>query len=235
MSVFWFFGPFFDYFFIVQSFKNEILSKILDIQKYNIVRHWLSSKNWIFAIFFKKVSIDGFTHYSMENITPNFQKIDCPKYPNIWLICHQKSYDRYKNTTLCTTLIFLIKIEKLICVFWFLSPVSIDGFTHFSSKIHPKFSKNRTFIIYPWNTIIQHCDQTFYARSNNQTIRIFAIKIEKVSIERSLHIIYGPFFDYFFYCPKFQKWNFIKNPWYTKIQHCTTLIFLKKLDFCDFF
>ena len=129
MSVFWFYGPFFDYFFycpkfyffiflkklflltnlwkillifIVQSFKNEILSKILDIQKYNIVRHWFSSKNWIFSIFFKKVSIDGFTH------------------------------------------------------FW--------------SKIHPKFSKNRLFhipqyIIYLWSE--------FNARSNNQTIRIF--------------------------------------------------------------
>ena len=89
-------------FFIVQSFKNEISSKILDTQKYNIVRHWFSSKNWIFSIFFKKVSIDGFTH------------------------------------------------------FW--------------SKIHPKFSKNRLFhipqyIIYLWSE--------FYARSNNQTIRIF--------------------------------------------------------------
>ena len=88
--------------FIVQSFKNEISSKILDTQKYNIVRHWFSSKNWIFSIFFKKVSI--------------------------------------------------------------------DGFTHFSSKIHPKFSKNRLFhipqyIIYLWSE--------FYARSNNQTIRIF--------------------------------------------------------------
>ena len=46
---------------------------------------------------------------------------------------------------------------------------------------------------------------------------------------------FGPFFDYFFYCPKFQKWNFIKNPWYTKIQHCTTLIFLKKLGILRFF
>ena len=95
-SIFWLF------FFIVQSFKNEISSKILDTQKYNIVRHWFSSKNWIFSIFFKKVSIDGFTH------------------------------------------------------FW--------------SKIHPKFSKNRLFhipqyIIYLWSE--------FYARSNNQTIRIF--------------------------------------------------------------
>ena len=51
----------------------------------------------------------------------------------------------------------------------------------------------------------------------------------------SVFWFFGPSFDYFFYCPKFQKWNFIKNPWYTKIQHCTTLIFLKKLDFFDFF
>ena len=105
LQKFWIFAIFFNFliiFFIVQSFKNEISSKILDTQKYNIVRHWFSSKNWIFAIFFKKVSIDGFTH------------------------------------------------------FW--------------SKIHPKFSKNRLFhipkyIIYLWSE--------FYARSNNQTIRIF--------------------------------------------------------------
>ena len=95
-SIFWLF------FLLSRSFKNEILSKILDIQKYNIVRHWFFSKIWIFAIFFKKVSF--------------------------------------------------------------------DGFTHFSSKIHPKFSKNRLFhipqyIIYLWSE--------FYARFNNQTIRIF--------------------------------------------------------------
>ena len=51
----------------------------------------------------------------------------------------------------------------------------------------------------------------------------------------SVFWFFGPFFDYFFYCPKFQKWKIIENPWYTKIQHCTTLIFLEKLDFCDFF
>ena len=95
-SIFWLF------FLLSKVSKIKILSKILDIQKYNIVRHWFSSKNWIFAIFFKKVSF--------------------------------------------------------------------DGFTHFSSKIHPKFSKNRLFhipqyIIYLWSE--------FYARSNNQTIRIF--------------------------------------------------------------
>ena len=52
---------------------------------------------------------------------------------------------------------------------FFFKKVSIDGFSHFSSKIHPKFSKNRLFhipqyIIYLWSE--------FYARSNNQTIRI---------------------------------------------------------------
>ena len=50
-------------FFNVQSFKYEFLWKILDIQLFNIVRNWFSTKNWIFAIFFKKVSIDGFLHY----------------------------------------------------------------------------------------------------------------------------------------------------------------------------
>ena len=146
-SIFWLF-----FFFIVQSFKNEISSKILDTQKYNIVRHWFSSKNWIFSIFFKKVSI--------------------------------------------------------------------DGFTYFSSKIHPKFSKNQLFhipqyIIYLWSE--------FYARSNNQTIRIFGYWEIWASF-------IGPFFDYFFYCPKFQKWNFFKNPWYTKIQHCTTFFFTVSID-----
>ena len=55
-SIFWLF------FLLSKVSKNEISSKIHDTQKYNIVRHWFSSKNWIFSIFFKKVSIDGFTH-----------------------------------------------------------------------------------------------------------------------------------------------------------------------------
>ena len=60
-------------FFNVQSFKYEFLWKILDIQLYNTVRHWFSTKNWIFAIFFKKVSIDGFSHFSSK-IHPKFSK-----------------------------------------------------------------------------------------------------------------------------------------------------------------
>ena len=75
-------------FFIVQSFKNEILSKILDIQKYNIVRHWFFSKNWIFAIFFKKVSFDGFTHFSSK-IQHKIFKNRLTIYPNLLNIYDQ--------------------------------------------------------------------------------------------------------------------------------------------------
>ena len=45
-SIFWLF------FSMSISFKYEFLWKILDIQLYNTVRHWFSTKNWIFAIFF---------------------------------------------------------------------------------------------------------------------------------------------------------------------------------------
>ena len=145
-------------FFIVQSFKNEILSKILDIQIYNIVRHWFSSKNWIFAIFFKKVSIDGFTHYLWKIllifIVQSFKNEISSK------ILDTQKYNIVRHWFSSKNWIFSIFFKK----------VSIDGFTHFSSKIHPKFSKNRLFhipqyIIYLWSE--------FYARSTNQTIRIF--------------------------------------------------------------
>ena len=144
--------------FIVQSFKNEILSKILDIQKYNIVRHWFSSKNWIFAIFFKKVSIDGFTHYLCKIllifIVQSFKNEISSK------ILDTQKYNIVRHWFSSKNWIFSIFFKK----------VSIDGFTHFSSKIHPNFSKNQLFhipqyIIYLWSE--------FYARSNNQTIRIF--------------------------------------------------------------
>ena len=144
--------------FIVQSFKNEISSKILDTEKYNIVRHWFSSKNWIFSIFFEKVSIDGFTHYLWKIllifIVQSFKNEISSK------ILDTQKYNIVRHWFSSKNWIFAIFFKK----------VSIDGFTHFSSKIHPKFSKNRLFhipkyIIYLWSE--------FYARSNNQTIRIF--------------------------------------------------------------
>ena len=65
----------------------------------------------------------------------------------------------------------------------------------------------------------------------------FPQKIEKLM---SVFWFFGPFLLTVFFSlkiPKFQKWNFIKNPYIYKnfMQHCTTLIFLKKLEFCDFF
>ena len=48
----------------IEFHRKSNFQKILDIQKYNIVRHWFSDKNWeIWAISFKKVSIDGFSHF----------------------------------------------------------------------------------------------------------------------------------------------------------------------------
>ena len=60
----------------------------------------------------------------------------------------------------------------------------------------------------------------------------FRIKIEKLM---SVFWFFGPFFDYFFYCPKFQKWNFIKNPWYTKILTLYDIDFPQKIGFFRFF
>ena len=145
-------------FFIVQSLKNEILSKILDIENYNIVRHWFYTKNWIFAIFFKKVSIDGFLTLFMGNII--FFNVQSFKYEFLWKILDIQLYNIVRHWFSTKNRIFAIFFKK----------VSIDGFSHFSSKIHPKFSKNRLFhipqyIIYFWSE--------FYARSNNQNIRIF--------------------------------------------------------------
>ena len=67
------------------------------------------------------------------------------------------------------------------------------------------------------------------------TIKILEFSDKNWETWKAVFYVFGRFFDYFFYRPKFQKWNLIKNPWYTKILHCTTLIFIKKLEFCDFF
>ena len=197
-------------FFNVQSFKYEFLWKILDIQLHNTVRHWFSTKNWIFAIFLRKFLLTVF-HIFHRKYTPNFQKIDFSIYPNILYICDQnfmlvptikllelsdKNWDTYERLLIFWSIFWLfffnfqsfkyeflwkiLDIQKYNTVgHWFstknwifaifFKKVSIDGFSHFSSKIHPKFSKNRLFhilqyIIYLWSE--------FYARSNNQTIRI---------------------------------------------------------------
>ena len=124
------------------------------------------------------------------------------------------------NHNYCTTLIFgknwiiAIFFKNFLIIFFIVQ------------IFHRKYKFYKKSLIYK-NT-------TLYDIDFPQKIGILRFFLRKFLLT-VFHIIYGPFFDYFFYCPKFQKWNFIKNPWYTKIQHCTTLIFLKKLEFCDFF
>ena len=195
----------------------KFYQKSLIYKNTTIVRHWFSSKNWNFAIFFKKVSIDGFTHFSSK-IHPKFSKIDFSIYPNILYI-----YDQ--NFMLVPTIKLLEFSDKnwetyeRLLIFW-----SIFWLFFLLSKVSKmKFYKKS--LIYK-NT-------TLYDIDFPQKIGILRFFLRKFLLT-VFHIIYGPNFINF-YCPKFQKWNFIKNPWYTKIQHCTTLIFLKKLEFCDFF
>ena len=91
----------------MKFYKKSLIYNI--VQKYNIVRkmkfyHWFSSKNWNFAIFFKKVSIDGF--FFIENIFKKsiFQYIlyfYCPKFQKWNFIFWSKNQKLiYKNTTL---------------------------------------------------------------------------------------------------------------------------------------
>ena len=101
-SIFWLFF----FFAIVQSFsknrKMKFYQKSLIFfgpQKYNIVRHWLSSKNWIFAIFFKKVSIDGFTHFSSK-IHTKFSKNRLFHIPKYIIYLWSKFYARSNNQKL---------------------------------------------------------------------------------------------------------------------------------------
>ena len=216
MSVFWFFGPFFDYFFIVQSFKNEILSKILDIQKYNIVRHWFSSKNWIFAIFFKKVSIDGFTHYLWKIllifIVQSFKNEISSK------ILDTQKYNIVRHWFSSKNWIFAIFFKK----------VSIDGFTHFSSKIHPKFSKNRLFhipkyIIYLWSEFLLV-----------PTIKLLEFSDKNWETYERL-LIFWSIFWLFFLLSKVSKMKFYQKSLIYKNTTLYDIDFPQKIGFLRFF
>ena len=263
MSVFWFFGPFFDYFFYCPKF-----------QKWNFIKNpWYTKiQHCTTLIFLKKLDFFDFflrkflltvLHIFDRKYTPNFQKIDFSIYPNILYICDQnfmlvptikllefsdKNWETYERLLIFWSIFWLFfllsKVSKMkfhqkslihknttlydidfpqkIGFFrFFLRKFLLTVLHIFYRKYTPNFQKI-DFSIYP--NILYICYQNFMLN--------FRIKIEKLM---SVFWFFGPFFDYFFYCPKFQKWNFIKNPWYTKIQHCTTLIFLKKLDFFDFF
>ena len=205
MSVFWFFGPFFDYFFLLSKVsKMKFHQKSLIHKNTSLYDIDFPQKIGIFRFFLRKFLLTVL-HIFHRKYTPNFQKIDFSIYPNILYICDQnfmlvptikllefsdKNWETYERLLIFWSIVQSFKNEisskildtqKYIIVrHWFSSKnwnfsiffkkVSIDGFTHFSSKIHPKFSINRLFhipqyIIYLWSE--------FYARSNNQTIRIF--------------------------------------------------------------
>ena len=103
-------------FFIVQSFKYEFFWKILDIQLFNIVRYWFSTKNWIFAIFFKKVSIDGYSHYLWGILF--FFNVQSFKYEFLWKILDKQLFNIVRHWFSTKNWIFTIFFKK----------VSIDGF-----------------------------------------------------------------------------------------------------------
>ena len=199
-------------FFIVQSFKNEISSKILDTQKYNIVRHWFSSKNWIFSIFFKKVSIDGFTHF-WSKIHPKFQKIDFSIYPNILYICDQ-------NFMLVPTIKLLEFSDKnwetyeRLLIFW-----SIFWLFFLLSKVSKMKFHQKSLI---------HKNKTLYDIDFPQKIGFFRFFLRKFLLT-VLHI-----FDRK-YTPNFQKIDFsiYPNILYICDQNFMLVPTIKLLEFSD--
>ena len=200
-------------FFIVQSFKYEFFWKILDIKKYNIVRHWFSTKNWIFAIFFKKVSIDGFSHYLWGILY-------CPKF-QISIFLKNPWYEKYNIVRHWFSIkiwIFAIFFKKVSWIFW-----SIFWLFFLLSKVsNMKFYEKS--LIYNYSKL--------YDIDFPQKIRFLRFFLRKF-LSTVFYIIYGKY--YFFYCPKVQIWIFIKNPWYTIKFNIVRHWFSTKIRFLRFF
>ena len=221
-------------FFIVQSFKNEISSKILDTQKYNIVRHWFSSKNWIFSIFFKKVSFDGFTHH------PNFGKYiiylwsDLPHHLiniiNFYFLSkvskmkfHQKSLI-HKNTTL-----YDIDFPQKIGFFrFFLRKFLLTVLHIFHRKYTPNFQKI-DFSIYP--NILYICDQNFMLVP---TIKLLEFSDKNWETYERL-LIFWSIFWLFFLLSKVSKMKFHQKSLIHKNTTLYDIDFPQKIGFFRFF
>ena len=204
-------------FFIVQSFKNEILSKILDIQKYNIVRHWFSSKNWIFRFFLRKFLLTVL-HIFDRKYTPNFQKIDFSIYPNILYICDQ-------NFMLVPTIKLLEFSDKnwetyeRLLIFW-----SIFWLFFLLSKVWKMKFYQKSLI---------HKNTTLYDIDFPQKIGFLLFFLRKFLLT-VLHIIYRKYY------PKFLLSKVSKMKFWSKILDYknTTLYdidFPQKIGFFRFF
>ena len=216
-------------FFIVQSFKNEILSKILDIQKYNIVRHWFSSKNWIFAIFFKKVSIDGFTHF-YRKYTPNIQKIYFSKVSNILYIFIRKCSFQQSNIVrhwFSSKNWYDIDFPQKIG-FFFLRKFLLTVLHIFDRKYTPNFQKI-DFSIYP--NILYICDQNFMLVP---TIKLLEFSDKNWETYERL-LIFWSIFWLFFLLSKVSKMKFHQKSLIHKNTTLYDIDFPQKIGFFRFF
>ena len=155
-----------------------------------------------FLRFFLRKFLLTFLHIFHRKYTPNFQKIDFSIYPNILYIFDQ-------NFMLVPTIILLEFSDKnwetyeRLLIFW-----SIFWLFFLLSKVsNMKFYEK--YLIFNYST--------FYDIDFPQKIRFLRFFLRKFLLT-VFQIIFGEF--YFFYCPKFQIWIFMKNPWYAIIQHC---------------
>ena len=125
----------------------------------------------------------------------------------------------------CTTLIFHQKLD--FCDF-FLRKFLLTVFHIFHRKYTPNFQKI-DFSIYP--NILYFCDQNFMLVP---TIKLLELSDKNWETYERL-LIFWSIFWLFFSMSKVSNMNFYEKSLIYKIQHCTTLIFHEKLDFCDFF
>ena len=130
----------------------------------------------------------------------------------------------YKNTTL-----YDIDLPRKIGFLrFFLRKFLLTVLLIFHRKYTPNFQKIDFSILL---NILYIYDQNFMLVP---TIKLLEFSDKNWETYERL-LIFWSIFWLFFLLSKVSKWNFIENPLYTKIQHCTTLIFLERLDFCDFF
>ena len=209
-SIFWLF------FLLSKVSKMKFYQKSLIYKNTTLYDIDFSQKIGFLRFFLRKFLLTVL-HIFHRKYTPNFQKIDFSIYPNILYICDQ-------NFMLVPTIKLLEFSDKnwetyeRLLIFW-----SIFWLFFLLSKVS-KMKFYQKSLIYK-NTTLYDIDFPQKIGFLRFFLRKFLLTVLHIFMENIIN----------FYCPKFQKWNFIKNPWYTKIQHCTTLIFLKKLDFCDFF
>ena len=177
MSVFSFFGPFFDYFFLSKVSKMKFYRKSLIY--INTTLYDIDFPRKIgFLRFFLRKFILTVLHIFHRKYTPNFQKIDFSIYPNILYICDQ-------NFMLVPTINILEFSDKnwetyeRLLIFW-----SIFWLFFLLSKVS-KMKFDKKSLIYK-NT-------TLYDIDFPKKIGFFRFFLRKFLLT-VLHIIYGKYY-----------------------------------------